>query len=86
MDGVRFGFELAEPWCGAVWEGLGVEVQYHVMKIPAYEEARGFAVAFYEWLSPGVKLETGTVLEMLLLSSEGIGDRSAESEDETIRW
>lgn len=42
-----------EPSYGAVWEGLGAPVQYQGMSLPASKEARGFAVAFYEWLSSG---------------------------------
>lgn len=44
-----------EPVYGAVWEGLGVEVQYHVLTIPASTQARAFAVAFYLWLSIAAK-------------------------------
>ena len=44
-----------EPVYGAVWEGLGVEIQYQKMTIPASPDARAFAVAFYQWLSAAAK-------------------------------
>ncbi|KAF2433522.1 GroES-like protein [Tothia fuscella] len=40
-----------EPIYGAVWEGLGVEIQYQGFTVPASPEARAFAVAFFNWLS-----------------------------------
>jgi hypothetical protein len=46
-----------EPIYGAVWEGLGVEIQYQGFVVPESAEARKFAVAFYKWLSEGGKLE-----------------------------
>ena len=49
-DDLRGGIE---PSYGAVWEGLGEAVQYQGMSLLASKEARGFAVAFYEWLSSG---------------------------------
>ncbi|KAK3336302.1 chaperonin 10-like protein [Cercophora scortea] len=43
-----------EPIYGAVWEGLGVDVQYHHgIVVPASEGARKFAGAFYRWLESG---------------------------------
>lgn len=36
-----------EPSYGAVWEGLGEDVQYQGMILPASKQARLFAVAFY---------------------------------------
>lgn len=36
---------------GAVWEGLGEEVHYQNMIVAASEDAKGFAMAFYKWLS-----------------------------------
>ena len=50
-----------EPIYGAVWEGLGVEVQYHNMVVPFSEEARIFATTFYRWLSEGDKLVANLV-------------------------
>lgn len=40
-----------EPIYGAVWEGLGVKVQYAFFTVPAPPRAREFAVAFYKWQS-----------------------------------
>ncbi|KIW12547.1 hypothetical protein PV08_09824 [Exophiala spinifera] len=40
-----------QPIYGAVWEGLGVGIQYHKMLVPASAEAREFATCFYRWLS-----------------------------------
>jgi NADPH:quinone reductase-like Zn-dependent oxidoreductase len=40
-----------EPIYGAVWEGLGEEVQYQGFSVRQSPAARGFAVAFYAWLS-----------------------------------
>lgn len=45
-----------KPLYGAVWEGLGEAVQYQGMTLPASQNARAFAVAFYKWLSEGGKL------------------------------
>lgn len=43
-----------KPIYGAVWEGLGVEVQYSSgLSIPADPAARAFAAAFFEALSDG---------------------------------
>ena len=51
---VEHGRDLfTEPIYGAVWEGLGVEIQYQNLMVPASEEARNFAIAFYKWLSEG---------------------------------
>lgn len=41
----------SKPSYGAVWEGLGEEVLYNGMKLPANTAARAFAVKFYRWLS-----------------------------------
>lgn len=43
--------EDVEPMYGAVWEGLGEEVQYQGFVVPASASARAFAAAFYAWLS-----------------------------------
>jgi NADPH:quinone reductase-like Zn-dependent oxidoreductase len=39
------------PIYGAVWEGLGEEVQYHHMTLAPSVVARNFTAKFYEWLS-----------------------------------
>ncbi|KAF1975695.1 GroES-like protein [Bimuria novae-zelandiae CBS 107.79] len=43
-----------EPIYGAVWEGLGEEVEYQGFTIPRSPAARDFAVQFYRWLSSAV--------------------------------
>lgn len=48
-----------EPIYGAVWEGLGEEVQYQGFTVRKSPAARAFAVEFYKWLSGAV----GTVLK-----------------------
>ena len=40
-----------EPIYGAVWEGLGEEVQYQGFTVPRSPAARQFAVEFYKWIS-----------------------------------
>ena len=42
---------MIQPSYGAVWEGLGEDVQYQGMTLPKSSEARDFAVAFYQYLS-----------------------------------
>ena len=46
-----------EPIYGAVWEGLGEEVQYQGLTVPKSPSARGFAVGFYQWLSTAIAAE-----------------------------
>jgi NADPH:quinone reductase-like Zn-dependent oxidoreductase len=43
-----------EPIYGAVWEGLGEEVQYQGFTVKKSHVAREFSVAFYKWLSGAV--------------------------------
>ena len=82
-----------EPSYGAVWEGLGESVQYQGMDLPASPRARGFAVAFYKWLSAGWgRLEPNPLREMpgglgsivddgfRLLGSGTMRDRGSNSE------
>ena len=86
-----------EPSYGAVWEGLGEEIQYQGMSLPASSKARGFAVAFYNWLSEGGRLEPNPIRDMpgglesivedglRLLGSGTMGDRDARSEKAWMR-
>ena len=53
--------EGVDPIYGAVWEGLGEEIQYSSMVVPASPAARSFAVSFYKWLSTGPRLEPSPV-------------------------
>ncbi|GKZ21900.1 hypothetical protein AbraIFM66951_007331 [Aspergillus brasiliensis] len=49
------GFDLSalkiKPVIGPVWEGLGVEIGYHGVTLPANSEARNFAAAFFKYIS-----------------------------------
>ena len=86
-----------EPSYGAVWEGLGEEVQYQGMSLPASPKARSFAVAFYRWLSEAGRLDPNPIREMpgglesmvddglRLLGSGTMGDRDAKSEKAWMR-
>ncbi|MCJ1230329.1 hypothetical protein MMC12_007002 [Toensbergia leucococca] len=86
-----------EPSYGAVWEGLGEDVQYQGMVLPTSQEARAFAVAFYKWLSEGGKLEPNPLREMpggldsivddglTLLGSGTMKDRDTKSENIWMR-
>ncbi|KAK3694159.1 chaperonin 10-like protein [Podospora appendiculata] len=79
-----------EPIYGAVWEGLGVDVQYnHGIVVPASEEARKFASAFYRWLESGGEVKVlaspvrlmpgglGRVVQdgFTVLGAVGVGER-----------
>ncbi|MCJ1380443.1 hypothetical protein MMC17_003547 [Xylographa soralifera] len=55
---------VVEPSYGAVWEGLGEDVGYQGMTLPASREARSFTVSFYKWLSEGGKLKPNPLREM----------------------
>jgi NADPH:quinone reductase-like Zn-dependent oxidoreductase len=50
-----------EPSYGAVWEGLGEEVQYKGMNLPANPKARASAVDFYRWLSSSKAIQPSRV-------------------------
>jgi len=88
---------VVEPSYGAVWEGLGEDVQYQGMMLPASPEARAFAVAFYKWLSEGGRLEPNPLREMpggidsivddglRLLGSGTMTDRETKSDKDWMR-
>ncbi|KAK1143702.1 hypothetical protein N8T08_006102 [Aspergillus melleus] len=42
-----------KPVVGPVWEGLGVEIGYHGVTLPANPEARRFAAAFFKYIGQG---------------------------------
>lgn len=91
-----------EPSYGAVWSGLGVEVRYEGMTLPADAEARAFAGSFYRWLEreAGKGLRPNRVRLMpggldrvvgegfVLLGDGGMGDRGGGEHggQETREW
>jgi NADPH:quinone reductase-like Zn-dependent oxidoreductase len=87
--------EGVEPIYGAVWEGLGVEIQYVKFAVPASPDARAFAVAWYKWLSEGGKLQANPLRHMpggleqivsdgfVLLGAGSLNDRK---HDRTEPW
>jgi NADPH:quinone reductase-like Zn-dependent oxidoreductase len=88
-----------EPVYGAVWEGLGEEVQYQGLTVGKSPAARDFAAAFYQWLSQAVGSELLPVpirlmpggLERVvedgfaLLGAGGMEDRQAKRSDDWMR-
>jgi NADPH:quinone reductase-like Zn-dependent oxidoreductase len=86
-----------EPSYGAVWEGLGEDVEYQGMTIPASVEARAFAVAFYKYLSEGAELAPNPIRAMpgsldaivddglRLLGSGTMDDRKIQSDKQWMR-
>lgn len=54
----------AEPIYGAVWEGLGEDVEYHNLVVRTSPAKRSFATAFYKWLSDGGLLQPNPVRVM----------------------
>lgn len=44
---------VTEPVYGAVWEGLGEDIQYQNFMVRTSPAKRSFATAFYKWLSDG---------------------------------
>ncbi|KAK4452707.1 chaperonin 10-like protein [Podospora aff. communis PSN243] len=55
------GVDLNSLFYGAVWEGLGVDIAYENMVVPATKDSRSFAVAFYRWLSSSAALEANPI-------------------------
>ncbi|KAF2831709.1 hypothetical protein CC86DRAFT_452680 [Ophiobolus disseminans] len=88
-----------EPTYGAVWEGLGEEVQYEGFTVRKSPAAREFAVAFYKWLSKALSSELRPVpirlmpggLEKVvedgfaLLGAGGVGHRQVKREKHWMR-
>lgn len=77
-----------EPLYGAVWEGLGEDVEYDGFLVRSSTEKRAFASAFYKWLSDGGLLHPNPVRVMpgglekvvedgLILLGTGISSREA---------
>lgn len=89
-----------EPVYGAVWEGLGAEIQYSGFTVPRSEAARGFAVEFFRWLSGSVGREIRPVpvrvmpggLERVvqdgfeLLGSGKVAERRKETGENVQAW
>jgi NADPH:quinone reductase-like Zn-dependent oxidoreductase len=90
---------LVEPVYGAVWEGLGEEVQYQGMAVAKSPAAREFAVVFYEWLSMAlgsslqpvpIRLMPGGLDKVVqdgfaLLGAGGMEERQATRVEEWMR-
>jgi NADPH:quinone reductase-like Zn-dependent oxidoreductase len=86
-----------EPIYGAVWEGLGAEIQYQGFVVPASPKAKEFAAAFYKWLSQGGKLEPNPIRLMpggldrvvedgfSLLGTGTMEDRGRDRKEEWMR-
>jgi NADPH:quinone reductase-like Zn-dependent oxidoreductase len=88
-----------EPIYGAVWEGLGEEVQYQGLTVSKSPAARSFAVAFYQWLSEAlgaelkpvpVRLMPGGLEKVVadgfaLLGAGGMEDRKAERKEDWMK-
>jgi NADPH:quinone reductase-like Zn-dependent oxidoreductase len=88
-----------EPVYGAVWEGLGEEVEYQGMTVGKSPAARAFAVAFYEWLGQAlgsdlkpvpVRLMPGGLEKVVedgfaLLGAGGMEDRQVKRTEEWMR-
>lgn len=55
-EGVR-----GEPIYGAVWEGLGEDVEYQNMVVKSSAAKRSFSLGFYKWLSDGGLLQPNPV-------------------------
>ena len=91
------GVDTSSVMYGAVWEGLGVDIQYENLVVPATEESRSFTVAFYRWLSSGGGLEPNPIRLMpggldrvvpdgfALLGSGSMEDRAKSRPEEWMR-
>lgn len=80
----------AEPLYGAVWEGLGEDVEYGQIVVRSSAVKRAFSSAFYKWLSDGGLLQPNPVRVMpgglekvvedgLVLLGTGVSSRNASS-------
>ncbi|KAF2026106.1 GroES-like protein [Setomelanomma holmii] len=88
-----------EPIYGAVWEGLGEEVQYQGFTVSKSPAARSFACAFYKWLESALGSELKpTPIRLMpggrekvvedgfqLLGPGGMTDRQNERAEEWMR-
>lgn len=87
---------LAEPKYGAVWEGLGEDIEYQNLVVRSSPAKRSFATAFYKWLSDGGLLHPNPVRVMpggldkvvgdgFVLLGTGVSNRSHERIEEHMR-
>ncbi|KAH7357378.1 chaperonin 10-like protein [Pyrenochaeta sp. MPI-SDFR-AT-0127] len=88
-----------EPIYGAVWEGLGEEIQYQGFTVKKSPVARSFAVAFYKYLGETLGSEIKpTPIRLMpggwdkvvedgfqLLGAGGMGDRQVKRTEEWMR-
>lgn len=86
-----------EPIYGAVWEGLGADIQYMKFWVYTSPEKRAFAAAFYRWLSEGGELRAAPVRVMpgglenvvndgfALLGAGGVSDRQQRRTEEWMK-
>ncbi|KAF8210429.1 hypothetical protein K438DRAFT_1959697 [Mycena galopus ATCC 62051] len=85
-----------EPIYGAVWEGLGEDVEYHKLVVRTSPAKKSFATAFYKWLSDGGLLHPNPVRVMpgglqkvvedgFSLLGTGVSDRTQERIEEHMR-
>jgi NADPH:quinone reductase-like Zn-dependent oxidoreductase len=86
-----------EPIYGAVWEGLGEEIQYQGFTVKKSPAARSFAVSFYKWLETSlgsdlqpvpIRLMPGSLEKVVedgyqLLGAGGMDDRKVKR---TEQW
>lgn len=86
----------AEPIYGAVWEGLGEDIQYQKFMVHTSPAKRSFATSFFKYLSDGGQLHPNPVrimpggLEKVVedgfeLLGTGVADRSHERIEEHMR-
>lgn len=88
---------LVEPMYGAVWEGLGEDIQYQSFVVRTSPAKRSFATAFYKWLSDGGMLHPNPVRMMpgglekvvedgfVLLGTGGVSKRHHDRIEEHMR-
>lgn len=87
---------LAEPIYGAVWEGLGEDIEYQNFVVRSSPAKRSFATAFYKWLSDGGLLHPNPVRVMpggldkvvedgFVLLGTGVSNRSHDRIEEHMR-
>lgn len=87
---------LTEPIYGAVWEGLGEDIEYQNLVVRSSPAKRSFATAFYKWLSDGGLLHPNPVRVMpggldkvvedgFVLLGTGVSNRSHDRIEEHMR-